>query len=349
MTHTGNDEARGDDHIDAPRFVEPVTDAAPVANAAPVADAGPAARSFEVEAARISAQVRRINREVNERSGRNLGSAIGMAVLLGGLLLLSLLIDKRWFVLFATGLVVVLVVELATAMRSSGRHVPRVPSAIVAAVVVPVAFYFGPAWQWAALLAGLAVVVLWRLLEGLVPNSGMTGQSLALDASSSAFVQFYGTFLGSFTAMLAAQPLGEYWVISFIIVVICIDTGAYVFGMRYGRTKLAPRISPGKTWEGIIGGGFTAVVGAVLVCVFILELPWWFGIIMGVAITITSVAGDLTESMVKRDLKIKDMSNWLPGHGGFYDRVDSMLPSGAMAFALYFWSTPLQHLAERLG
>ena len=348
MPQRDDHDGRDDEEIVVPPFV----DASPPPAAAPdldLAGGRRAPRSLDGETQRIAARMRRINARVNERSGRNLFSAIAVALLLGGLALVSLLVDKRWFVLFGTALVVLLVVELATAMRVSGRHVPRVPSALVATAVVPIAFYFGPAAQWAALLVGLVVVVAWRVLDAARLRTRLSRESFAVDASSAAFVQFYATFLGSFTAMLAAQPRGELWVLSFLLVVICVDTGAYATGMRFGRTKLAPRISPGKTWEGIIGGGLAAIAMAVIACEFILGLPWWFGIVMGLALTVTAVAGDLSESMVKRDLGVKDMSNWLPGHGGFFDRLDSMLPSGAMAFALYFWSTPLMRLADRLG
>lgn len=328
-------EGRDDEHV-VPPFVEPPVAGRPV-------------RSLDAEAHRIAAQVRRLNERVNERSGRNLASAIGIAILLGGFAVISLIVDKRWFVVFGTAMVVLLVIELATAMRASGRHVPRIPTAIAAAVVVPIAFYTGPAGQWAALLAGLVFVMCWRVLDAARMRTRLSRESLAIDASSVAFVQFYATFLGSFTAMLAAQPDGELWVLTFILVVICVDTGAYAVGVRFGRTKLAPRISPGKTWEGIIGGTLAAIAMAVAACIWILDIPWWFGIIMGLALTVTAVAGDLSESMVKRDLGVKDMSNWLPGHGGFFDRLDSMLPSGAMAFALYFWSVPLMRFADRLG
>lgn len=335
--------------------VPPLVDPAPDIEPAPASD--PASRLARAtpdpdrmsERARIRTRVRRAQAEMNERSGRDLLPAIGVGLGLGLLGVISLVFDKHWFVLFGVGLVGALVVELATAMRASGRHVPRIPSALVVACVVPGSFYFGPAWLWAAILAGVAFVVVWRIVEALVTREPLLRRELAVDASSAAFVQFYATFLGSFTTLLAAQPRGEFWVLTFIIIVVCVDTGAYVFGMRFGRTKLAPRISPGKTWEGIVGGVLAAVVAGILAAVFILELPWWFGIVLGVALTVTAVAGDLTESMVKRDLRLKDMSNWLPGHGGVFDRLDSMLPSGAMAFALYFVATPLMHLAGRLA
>lgn len=300
----------------------------------------PPRRPLTGERARIATRMRSLNSRVNERSGRNLLSAIGIGVALVTVLLGSLLIDKRWIVVTGTLLVLALVIELATAMRDAGRHVPRVPSALVPLAVVPLGFYYGPAWQWGSLLIGLLVVTAWQAVSQLVARQRLSS-SFSGDVTSSVFVQLYATFVGSFTALLVAQPEGELWALSFVIVVICVDTGAYVFGMRYGRTPLAPRISPSKSWEGIAGGGLTAIGAAVLASIFILDLPWWFGIIMGIALTVTAVAGDLTESMVKRDLGRKDMSNWLPGHGGFFDRFDSMLPSGAMAFALYFWATPL--------
>ena len=296
------------------------------------------------ERQRIAARVRSFNSRVNERSGRDLFKAIAVGIGLIVIMTVSLVFDKRWFVLVGTAFVLALVLGLSTAMRGVGLYVPRIPSALVPIAVVPLSYFYGPSWQWAGLLLGLLLVSAWRLAANWFDASLRTRRGIGLDISSSAFVQLYLTFLGSFTVLLAAQPRGELWVLTFGAVVVCVDTGAYVFGMRFGRTPLAPRISPSKTWEGIIGGGITAMVVAVIACTFILDLPWWFGLIMGPMLTITAVAGDLTESMVKRDLGIKDISHWLPGHGGFFDRFDSMLPSGAMAFALYFWSAPLMRV-----
>ena len=331
-------EGRDDELLDVPPFIDP----------APEVPIDPELAAASSERGRIRLRMQRVNAQVRERSGRDLLSAIAIGLGLGGLLVLSLVFDKHWFILLGTAMVAALVVELATAMRASGRHVPRIPSALVALVVVPGSYAFGPAWLWAATLAGVVFVVAWRVLEVAIRREPINRHELAVDASSAAFIQFYGTFIGSFTTLLVAQPRGEFWVLAFVLIVVCVDTGAYVFGMRYGRTKLAPRISPSKTWEGLIGGVLTAIVAGALASVFILDLPWWFGVVLGVSLTITAVAGDLTESMVKRDLELKDISNWLPGHGGFFDRLDSMLPSGAMAFALYFMATPLMHLADRL-
>ena len=298
-------------------------------------------RSLEEEAVRIRKRVRKINEQVNQRSGRNLASAIVIAIGMVVAVFSSLLIDKRWFIILGIAMVAVLVVELSTAMRTVGLRIPRIPSVLVAFAVVPAAFYLGMAWQWAVLIVGTTVVLIWRLVEALVEKPRPTSGQLGADATSIIFVQLYATFLGSFSALLVAQPGGEYWTLAFIVIVVCVDTGAYVSGLNFGKHKLAPKISPGKTWEGTIGGTLLATGAAILLCVFLLDMPWWFGIIMGIAITVTATCGDLTESMVKRSLGIKDMSNWLPGHGGFFDRLDSMLPSGAMAFALYFWAAPL--------
>ena len=104
-----------------------------------------------------------------------------------------------------------------------------------------------------------------------------------------------------------------------------------------GRHKLAPRISPGKTWEGSIGAFILALVAGVLLALFMISQPWWFGLIFGGLIAIASTVGDLMESLIKRDLKIKDISTILPGHGGFLDRLDSVLPSAVVALGLYQW------------
>lgn len=289
------------------------------------------------------------NERMNERSGRNLLGAIGVGLLLGGALAASLLFEKRWFIPFGTLLIVAVVTELATAMRQARRRIPRIPSVLLALVAVPMAYFVPAAAHWVIILCGILAIIGWRYVEAMFAHERPSKAQLAADASATGFAHFYVTFLGSFTIMLLAQPLGEYWVLTYAAIVISVDTGAYATGLRFGRTKLAPSISPSKTWEGLIGGALLGILVAIAACEWLLELPWWFGMFMGISITITAVVGDLTESMIKRDLGVKDMSNWLPGHGGFFDRFDSLLPAGAIAFALYFWSAPLMEFAQRLG
>lgn len=293
----------------------------------------------QVDAGR--AALRERGEAINARSGRNLGFAILIGILLGGSMLLSLLLVKELFILFGMAMVALLVIELTSAVRTAGRRVPLVPSVLVAVLLVPIAYYLGPGGQWLWLLTGIVLVTLWRLGQQLVARRSLAAGELGDDLLAAAFIQIYITFLGSFTVMLVAQERGEWWALGFLLVVVSIDTGAYVVGLNFGRHKLAPRISPGKTWEGLAGAAVISVLVAVPVSLLLLQQPWWFALVFAPLLLVTATAGDLTESMIKRDLGVKDMSSWLPGHGGFFDRLDSILPSGAMAFALYFWSAEL--------
>ena len=129
--------------------------------------------------------------------------------------------------------------------------------------------------------------------------------------------------------MLLRQEGGEWWVLAFIVIVIAADTGAYASGLTFGKHPMAPRISPKKTWEGFAGAALAALVAGLLLGLFMLGIPWWVGLIFGVVILLAATIGDLAESMIKRDLGIKDMSSWLPGHGGVLDRLDSDPSVGA--------------------
>jgi phosphatidate cytidylyltransferase len=155
------------------------------------------------------------------------------------------------------------------------------------------------------------------------------------------FMQLYVTFAASLCVVLLRQEGGQWWVLAFIIVAVVADTGAYAAGLAFGRHPMAPRISPKKTWEGFAGAFVAALAAGVLLALFMLGLDWWMGLVFGLAILGTATAGDLGESMIKRDLGIKDMSSWLPGHGGVLDRLDSILLSGSAALALYYLFTPL--------
>lgn len=290
---------------------------------------------FEATVADIEAQVRATNDKINARSGRNLSMALVVGIALGVALILSLIFVKAVFVLFATVMIGFTAFELASALRFAGRDVPRIPVLISAIVIVPLSFYFLSAGHWLATLSGIVLVAVWRIAEQLVPSKRASLRNVVKDMTAGAFVLAYVVFLASFTAVLTAQDGGQWWTLAFLLVVISTDTGAYASGLTWGKHPMAPTISPKKTWEGFFGSVVAATTTGVLLAIFMLDQPWWVGIILGVTIALTATAGDLSESLIKRDLGIKDISTWLPGHGGFLDRLDSILPSAVAAFGLY--------------
>lgn len=281
------------------------------------------------------AQFDEANARINARSGRNLLAAIGIGVALGGLFLVSLLIVKWLFLVLAAALIGLTVVEFSGALRRVGRDVPRVASTVVAVATVPVAFFFGVEGLWLAALAACLVVTGWRLVEQAVPSRRSTGRDLLADLGAGVLVQVYVTFLAGFYVVLVGLDGGEWWTLASILVVVVTDIAAYASGLAFGRHKLAPTISPGKTWEGFVGSILVATLAGALTAWLLLGQPWWVGAIMGVLLALVGTMGDLTESLIKRDLGIKDISSMLPGHGGFLDRLDSILPSAAVAYVIF--------------
>ena len=281
------------------------------------------------------AQIDTANEKIEARTGRNLPLAILIGLGLGLAMLFSLIVIKELFMIVALFLVTMTALELASALRFSGRRVPRWPTVIAAAVTIPAAFYLGGSVLWLVVLAGIAFVVLWRVAELALPSLRGPAKEIWLDLGASAFIQTYISFLASFSVLLTAQPGGEWWTLAFLILVISIDTGAYVSGLTLGKHPMAPLISPKKTWEGFAGSVLAAMIAGVLLSLFMIGQPWWFGFIFGGVMVATATVGDLTESLIKRDLGIKDISTWLPGHGGLLDRLDSIVISAAAAYVLF--------------
>ncbi|MCD2442421.1 phosphatidate cytidylyltransferase [Agromyces sp. SYSU K20354] len=288
-------------------------------------------RQFEAS----KAQFDEAQQKIEARTGRNLIVAILIGLAFGGLLLLSLLVIKELFMLFAGVLVGFASYELLQALRKGGSHVPRIPSTVVAVAAVPLAYYGGAGGQLLAVLGGIAIVTLWRLAEQAVPKHRTGAVAFVRDLAAGAFVQGYVTLLATFTVVLTAAEGGQWWTLAFIVIVVAADTGAYAFGLMFGKHKMAPIISPKKTWEGFAGGAGASLVAGVLLSTLMLGNTWWFGLIFGAAIFLSATLGDLAESLIKRDIGIKDMSSWLPGHGGFLDRLDSILPSAAVAYVAF--------------
>lgn len=135
---------------------------------------------------------------------------------------------------------------------------------------------------------------------------------------------------------------GAWFLISLMALIWVADTAAYFSGKAFGKHKLAPRVSPGKTWEGAAGGIIAATAWLVLSAIWpgsfadvlLQHWPWWALLLIGVLLASVSIVGDLFESLLKRRAQVKDSSGLLPGHGGVYDRIDALLPVAPIAMLL---------------
>ncbi|MEJ3404238.1 phosphatidate cytidylyltransferase [Rathayibacter sp. YIM 133350] len=288
-------------------------------------------RQFEATRAQIDAT----NERIEARTGRNLILAILIGLVLGFAMLFSLIVVKELFLAFAAVIVFFTSYELVQALRKSGRMVPIIPAIAGSLAMIGFTWFWAGTGQWLGMLGAIVLVIAWRVIESLLPGRHVSAAQLVRDIGASMLVIVYLGLFTSFAALLVRADGGQWWVLAFLILVIVADTGAYASGLAFGRHPMAPRISPKKTWEGFAGAVVACLLGGVLLAVFMLHQPWWFGLVFGLAILLSATVGDLSESLLKRDLGIKDMSSWLPGHGGFLDRLDSILPSAVIAYALF--------------
>ncbi|GAA3945649.1 phosphatidate cytidylyltransferase [Microbacterium soli] len=280
------------------------------------------------------------NERIKERTGRDLILAIVIGVAFGAAFVASLLFVKWLFVPIALAAGLLGTYELSRALRTGGRRVDAVPQ-LIAATGVVLAGVTGEFWiSWVVLIVAVSFIAVWRMLAQMVAKDGRTYGDVLADVVTGGFVQIYVPFLASLAIMLLFRENGEWWVLTFVSIAVAADTFAYATGLAFGKHPMAPRISPKKTWEGFAGAVLGSLTVGVLLAVYLLHLEWWCGLILGAAILLSATLGDLAESLLKRDLGIKDMSSWLPGHGGLLDRLDSILPSTVPALALSFLLTP---------
>ncbi|MFI6337274.1 phosphatidate cytidylyltransferase [Streptomyces sp. NPDC050535] len=261
-------------------------------------------------------------------AGRDLGAAIGVAVGLGVVIVASLLIVKAVFIGVIAVAVVVGLWELTSRLEErKGIKAPLVPLALGGAAMVVSGYVRGAEGAWVAMALTALAVLVWRMTE---PPEGYLK-----DVTAGVFAAFYIPFLATFVALMLAADDGSRRVLTFLLLAVVSDTGAYAIGWRFGKHKLAPRISPGKTREGLLGAvTFAMAAGALLMEFLIDDGTWWQGLLLGLAVAASATLGDLGESMIKRDLGIKDMGTLLPGHGGIMDRLDSLLPTAPVVWLL---------------
>ncbi len=267
--------------------------------------------------------------------GRSLSKSVAVGLFLGGLFLLSLLIYKELFVLLAAAAAGAGAWELSSALRLKGWYVPRVPAVVGSVLIMPATYYGGAELQWLGALVIVAALILWRTVHLFWERREAPMQAIAhtfRDYAASAFVVIYLPLMTSFTMLLLRREDGAAWVIGFVATVALIDTAGYLVGRKLGRHKLAPGVSPKKTWEGLVASISAGTITAISFTVIFLGLDWWVGLILAAVLLLAAVFGDLAESLIKRDLGVKDMSSLLPGHGGIMDRLDSILPSALITY-----------------
>lgn len=264
------------------------------------------------------------------RAGRNLWSAAAVGLVLGvGFVLLPVLFAPWLFPPVVAAALVIGLFELEQAFAGRGVRLVRWPLAVGTVVVVLAAYAWGPVAMLVAYGVTIVTVLAVRLFGG--PDG------YVVDVGASVFALSYTGLMGGFVSLTLDAPDGPHRVLTFIILTICSDIGGYAAGILAGRHPIAPSISPKKSWEGLAGSLLLQAVAGVLLFVYLLDAPWWQGLVVGVVMTITATAGDFVESAIKRDLGVKDMGTILPGHGGLMDRLDSLLPNAFVSWALFTW------------
>ena len=232
-----------------------------------------------------------------------------------------------------TAAVVVGVVELTRALRAGRFQAPLVPLLVGSLAMMGLAWTRGATGLVVGFLLTVLAVVVWRLADG--PAGYLR------DASAGVLVAMYVPLLAGFAVLLLVPGDGVGRVFAFIATVVASDVGGYAAGVLFGKHPMAPSISPKKSWEGFAGSVIACMIVATAILALGLDAPWWGGLVYGAAIAVSATIGDLGESLIKRDLGIKDMGNLLPGHGGLMDRLDSLLPSAALAYLLLSLLAPV--------
>jgi phosphatidate cytidylyltransferase len=267
------------------------------------------------------------------RAGRDLPAAIGVGVGLAALVLLSILFARPLFLAVLTAAVGLGTWEMVRAVRPIANP-PLLPLLAGGPIMTAFAWYGGAAALPLGLLATAIAVIIWRL------GDGVTGYQR--DISVSMLVAVYVPFLAAFAVLLVRAPHdGDLRVLATLAGVVLSDTGGYLFGVFLGRHAMAPSVSPKKSWEGFAGSMICAGGGSAVLLHVSFGAPYWQGLVFGLAVSAAAVLGDLAESLLKRDLRIKDMSSLLPGHGGVMDRLDSILLAVPVAYAILAFVAPV--------
>jgi len=260
-----------------------------------------------------------INEAINKRAGRKLFPSIAVSLSLVALVWFALAYRREIFAVVVAVAVLLGIREIVRAFSAFGIYISSA-GLIIAALALSYA-------TWNGGVAGLAVATAIAIPVLLIQLLTRGPEGFVASATATTFSLLYLPFLGGFLILLGRTSTGLERVMTFVVLVGCNDTFGYIVGVLIGKHPLVPKISPKKSWEGLIGSLVFTTAGGILSFIYILEMQWWIGAVVGLMIVFTATCGDLIESAMKRDLALKDMGSLLPGHGGMLDRLDSVLIS----------------------
>nr|MCW2728640.1 phosphatidate cytidylyltransferase [Aeromicrobium sp.] len=262
------------------------------------------------------------------RAGRNLPASIAVGVGLVAMVVLSLVLVKEVFIGVVAVALGIGLFELARAFSTARIHLPVLP-VVTGGTIMLVGAYVG-SMETAAVAMALTVIatMVWRLMEG--------AEGFVRDVSAGIFSLGYLYLMGTFVVLMLKEDDGPWRIVAFIVATIASDIGGYIAGVLFGKHPMAPTISPKKSWEGFTGSLIFGIATGILTVTYALDGDWWVGILLGVAGVVFGTLGDLSESLIKRDLGIKDMGDLLPGHGGLMDRLDSLVAVAPVAWLVLY-------------
>ena len=260
-----------------------------------------------------------INEAINKRAGRKLFPSIAVSLTLVALVWFALAYRREIFAVVVAVAVLLGIREIVRAFNASGIYISSA-GLMIAALALSYA-------TWNGGVAGLAVATAIAIPVLLIQLLTRGPEGFVASATATTFSLLYLPFLAGFLILLGRTSTGLERVMTFVVLVGCNDTFGYIVGVLIGKHPLVPKISPKKSWEGLIGSLVFTTAGGILSFTYILEMQWWIGAVVGLMIVFTATCGDLIESAMKRDLALKDMGSLLPGHGGMLDRLDSVLIS----------------------
>ena len=260
-----------------------------------------------------------INEAINKRAGRKLLPSIAVSLSLIALIWFALSYQREIFAVVVSIAVLLGIREIVRAFNVRGIYL-----SFNALILASLALSYA---AWNGGVAGLAIATAIAIPVLLIQLLTKGPEGFVASATATTFSLLYLPFLGGFLILLARPSTGFERVMTFVVLVSCNDTFGYIVGVLFGKHPMAPKISPKKSWEGLVGSLLFTIVGGILAFTYVMDMRWWIGAVVGLMIVFTATCGDLIESAMKRDLALKDMGSLLPGHGGMLDRLDSVLIS----------------------